>query len=178
MTTATASISLCSPAMRAWSQLREGTLAEVINNKLFVLGSPSPYHQRISRRLLCALDAHIMAHDLGEVFDAPIDVHLCEGVVVIPDIVFIAKANPIIIAHNGLHGSPDVHIEVLSRGNKEHDLITKKKLYEKAGVKEYWIIDQSTKKSYGYLLENNQYHEPLIMTSKVHIRILDKEISF
>lgn len=164
--------------MRAWSQLREGTLAEVINNKLFVLGSPSPYHQDISLDLAYALKAHVIEHASGKVYTAPVDVHLREGVVVIPDLVFIAKDSPVVIAHNGLHGSPNLHIEILSRGNKEHDLITKKKLYEEAGVKEYWIIDQVTKESYGYLLENNTYRDPLIMNSKIHIRVINKEIHF
>jgi Uma2 family endonuclease len=56
-----------------------------------------------------------------------------------PDIVFIAKENLSIIQEH-IHGVPDLIIEVLSEGNKSHDLKTKKELYEKFGVKEYWII--------------------------------------
>jgi Uma2 family endonuclease len=176
--THTTTISLCSPAMRAWSQLREEILAEVVNDKLFVLPSPSPYHQRISRKLLRRLDEYIETHNLGEIFDAPIDVHLHAGVVIVPDLVFVAQNNPVLVAGNGLHGVPDLLIEILSPGNKNHDLITKKKIYEQNGVKEYWIVDPFTKETYGYLLQNNRYNEPLVMNSKLHIRILDREISF
>jgi Uma2 family endonuclease len=32
-------------------------------------------------------------------------------------------------------------VEVLSPSNRDHDLLTKKALYDRAGVKEYWIVD-------------------------------------
>jgi Uma2 family endonuclease len=178
MTQATATIDLSSPAMKAWAKLPEGVLAEVINDKLEILASPSPYHGNISLDIAYVLKTHIMKHGSGKVFHAPVDVHLRKGVVVIPDIVFVAEDNQLVIADNGLHGSPDLHIEILSPRNKKRDLITKKKLYEEAGVKEYWIVDQFTKESYGYLLQDNAYGKPLIMNSKIHIRVLDTEVAF
>ncbi len=164
--------------MKAWRKLPEGVLAEVIDDRLYILASPSPYHGRISLRLACELDDYVRSNELGEVFHSPIDVHLRKGGVVIPDILFVAKGNDLTVNGNGLHGIPDLHIEILSPNNKAHDLITKKELYENAGVKEYWIIDQLTKESWGYLLENNHYDEPLVMNSEVHIRILNKAIKF
>ena len=55
------------------------------------------------------------------------------------------------------HGSPDLLIEFLSPSNNDYDLITKKNLYEKFGVKEYWIIDPFTKETLVYQLVNSRY---------------------
>jgi Uma2 family endonuclease len=51
---------------------------------------------------------------------------------------------------NGVHGAPDAVIEILSPGSVYHDLIKKRKLYEKHGVKEYWMIDPESKEVIGY----------------------------
>ncbi|HEX8059662.1 MAG TPA: Uma2 family endonuclease [Cyclobacteriaceae bacterium] len=178
MTRATTTIDLSTPAMKAWAKLPVGVLAEVINDQLEILASPSPYHQRTLLKVTLALAAYITNHKSGELFCAPVDVHLKEGVVVIPDIVYIAKDNPIIIANNGLHGSPDLHIGFLSPRNKKRDLITKKKLYEQTDVKEYWIIDPIGKDTQGYLLRDGRYDEPLEMKSEINVRILKKKIRF
>ncbi|EMY77758.1 putative restriction endonuclease [Leptospira weilii serovar Ranarum str. ICFT] len=58
-----------------------------------------------------------------------------------PDLIFISKAKSAIIRQKRIEGAPDWIAEILSEGNAYHDLKTKKKLYEKHGVEEYWIVD-------------------------------------
>ena len=59
---------------------------------------------------------------------APFDVYLDEHAnAVQPDIVFVTKKNRSIIELH-IHGVPDLVVEVLSEGNKSHDL-TKRKIY-------------------------------------------------
>ena len=53
--------------------------------------SPVPRHQRISRKIEFMLEKFVSENDLGEVFDAPCDVHLDDENVVQPDILFISK---------------------------------------------------------------------------------------
>jgi Uma2 family endonuclease len=52
------------------------------------------------------------------------------------------------------HGVPDLVIEILSSSNKDHDLVKKKNLYERFGIKEYWIIDPDTKAIIVYMLDS------------------------
>jgi Uma2 family endonuclease len=61
---------------------------------------------------------------------------------------------------DGVHGVPDFIIEILSPGNKDYDLNLKKNLYQKFGVKEYWIIDPETNIATGFELINSKY-EPV-----------------
>ena len=172
-------IDLSIPAMRAWEKLPENIHAEVINGKLYILPQPTLYHARIVTCISIEL-ANYVDNEMGEVFFSPIGVFLLEASnAVVPDIIFISKDNPLLqLDRKGIFGPSDLHIEILSPGNRKHDLVTKKNLYEKAGVKEYWIVNPDTKDSWGYLLENNRFDEPLVMNSKIHIRILNKTINF
>lgn len=167
-------------AMQAFRKLPEGTLAEVINDELYVSPSPTTYHQKISIKLKVDLYVYVQRHGLGTMFDTPTDIHLAKSKsVLIPDIHFIANSNKKIkIERGGVYGAPDLIVEILSPGTRNRDLTIKKRLYEKAGVREYWIVDPETKETHGYLLKNGAYDSPLKLKSKVNIRILNKTFDF
>lgn len=177
MTVATIDYSI--PAMREWKKLPEGILAEVISGTLYVSPPPTPYHQRTSHRLYVDITNHVESNQLGEMFFAPTGIVLKDGTnVVIPDIVFISKDNPLIINRKGVHGPPDLCIEILSPSTGERDKTIKHALYEQAGVKEYWLADPETKDATGFILEKGTYGTPLKMNSKIHVRILNKTFKF
>ena len=138
--------------MEVFKMLPETTLAEVIDNQLYMSPAPILRHQRVTSKLWKVLDQYVEDEDLGEVFISPADVFLDEeSNAVQPDIFFISKGRLDIADDNGgVHGVPDLIIEVLSPGNSQHDKVKKKELYQKFGVKEYWIVDPETRKAIGY----------------------------
>ena len=144
--------------MEVYKMLPEGTLAEVINGQLYMSPSPNTNHQRVSGKIESLLRSYVENHSLGEMFHAPYNVYFDEeNNAVQPDIIFVSTQNSDIVKSHGIVGVPDLIVEFLSPGNNKHDLVTKKELYEKFGVKEYWIIDPATKESLVYQLKNNQY---------------------
>ncbi len=145
--------------MEVYKMLPEGTLAELINGKIYMSPSPVTEHQRIISRLLNKMFSYVDEQRSGEVFVAPFDVYLDEHSNAIqPDIIFVSNTNAHIVQDH-IHGVPDLLVELLSPGNKTHDTVTKKNLYEKFGVKEYWIVDPATKESIGYQLVDGRYQE-------------------
>jgi Uma2 family endonuclease len=121
---------------------------------------------------------YIEAQNLGEVFIAPFDVYLDEQQnAVQPDIIFVSKERLFII-ENHIHGVPDLLIEILSEGNKSHDLKTKKDLYETFGVKEYWAIDPTTKEAIGYFLTAGKYAEAINVVARIDSKILAHSFEF
>lgn len=147
--------------MEVFKSLPEGTLAELIDNILYMSPSPVSKHQIALNEINFQLLQYFKKHSSGSVFISRLDVFLDEeNNAVQPDIIVIMNENRHIIHENGyIHGVPDLLIEVLSPGNKEHDLIIKKDLYERFGVKEYWIVDPDTKLSLGYVLEGTKYKQ-------------------
>lgn len=123
----------------------DGHRREAIEGELYVTPAPSSQHQRVSRRLLYALEAILGARGLGELFFAPIGVEFPateEGVQ--PDIVFVSRARRGIIVEEGIRGAPDLVIEILSPTTAHRDRGVKRKLYERQGIGQYWIVDLDT----------------------------------
>ena len=58
---------------------------------------------------------------------------------------------------NGIHGVPDLIVEVLSHGTEKKDRGYKKDLYEKCGVREYWLVDTENQTVEVYLLKNEKF---------------------
>jgi Uma2 family endonuclease len=119
----------------------DGKRHELIDGDHFMTPSPSTRHQRISRKLMTALDVFLRINNLGEVFDAPMDVVLSETDVVQPDILFISAGRASIITDKNIQGAPDLVVEILSDGTRKTDEVIKRKLYERHGIAEYWVVD-------------------------------------
>lgn len=138
--------------------LPEATLAEVIDETLYMSPAPSPAHQKILQKIFKMIDDYVETNSLGEVFISPVDLFLDEhSNAVQPDLVFLHAKRPVRVDEIGLHGVPALILEVLSPGNTKHDTVIKKGLYERFKVNEYWIIDPKSKKATGYVLSENRY---------------------
>jgi Uma2 family endonuclease len=146
--------------MEVYKLLPEGTQAEVIDGNIFMSPIRTAEHQKIVAALTAYMFLYSRERSLGEVYISLFDVFLDETAnAVQPDIIFVTNNNLTIVREDGIHGSPDLLIEILSPVNESHDKVKKKALYEKFGVKEYWIIDPKTKEATGYFLENGSYVE-------------------
>jgi len=110
--------------------------------------SPAPMrgHQKLSARLFNQVYDYLKGK-LCEVYAAPFDILLPEGeesddevdTVVQPDIVVICDKSK--LTKRGARGAPDWVIEILSPRTAKKDFETKFHLYERHGVREYWIVD-------------------------------------
>lgn len=147
---------------------------ELIEGDLIMTPSPTTKHQRISRKLEFFIEKHVVENNLGEVFYAPYDVHLDNENVLQPDILFVSKERTAIINEKNIKGVPDLVIEILSESTAYRDVIQKKKLYARFGVKEYWIVACDDKLIEVYQLKhkdeyklNKTYYENDILESHV-----------
>ena len=88
-------------------------------------------------------------------FAGRIDLYLSEKDRVIPDMMVVCNSD--IIKKDGVHGAPDLIVEVLSPSTANRDRGYKKDLYERSGIKEYWIVDPENRSIEVYLLRKNRY---------------------
>ncbi len=126
---------------RDYLLLPEGDRRELIGGEFLVVPAPTPHHQRVSARLQRALHDFVEANGLGEVFDAPIDVVLSEENVVQPDLIFVARDRASVVRETHVAGAPDLVVEIVSPSTADRDRETKRRLYFKYGVREYWLVD-------------------------------------
>jgi len=163
-----------------YKSLPEGSLVELIDNTIYMSPAPKFIHQKTSRIIARQLENLIVDTGLGEVISAPFDVYLDEkSNAVQPDITLILSENIHIIGEDGcVHGIPDMLIEILSTGNEANDTIKKKELYERFGVKEYWIVDPTLKLATGYTLINGKYKMLDVVTGTINSPLLRISVKF
>jgi Uma2 family endonuclease len=115
---------------------------ELIKGRIFKMSpAPNVRHQKISGTLFLALGNFLQKKEC-QIFSAPFDVRLMKEdqyTVVQPDLCVIC--DPDKLDEQGCIGAPELIIEILSPGNSKKEMQDKFKLYEKAGVLEYWLVD-------------------------------------
>lgn len=123
-------------------KLSEFTRAELIDGKLYVMATPNRIHQYLSMQISFQFHLHIKGKNgKCHVYTAPFGVRLFDDArtYVQPDISVICRKD--IMDEKGCQGAPDLVVEIVSPSNASHDYITKMVQYQKAGVREYWIVD-------------------------------------
>jgi Uma2 family endonuclease len=120
----------------------DGQRHELIDGEHYVTPSPNPRHQRILGSLHLEIGNYLKAHQIGEVFFAPLDVVLSDIDVVEPDLLYMSRerAARVLVPQN-VRGAPELVVEIASKGTRKRDETIKRALYERAGVSEYWVID-------------------------------------
>jgi Uma2 family endonuclease len=114
---------------------------EILEGEMHMVPAPSTVHQHVLLNLVWALRDFVIANDLGEVFVAPCDVVLSPTNVVQPDLFFISSARSHIITEQNIQDAPDLVVEIVSPSSEAIDRQTKRRVYARHGVGEYWIVD-------------------------------------
>jgi Uma2 family endonuclease len=127
---------------------------ELINGELVKKSAPSPLHQLVSIKLSSLMHRFAVEHQLGVVLCAPVDVYVDDENVPQPDVLFIAQSNKNIITDEGIIGSPNLVVEILSPSSVKRDRSQKMHLYQRLVVPEYWIIDPRSQTLEIYLLQS------------------------
>ena len=119
----------------------DGKRHEIIDGEHYVTPSPNLKHQAASGNLFGLLWTHLRRHPIGRIFAAPFDVVFSDLDVVEPDLLYVSRDRFEVLTRQHVRGAPDLVIEILSPGTRRTDEMTKRKLYERFGVLEYWVVD-------------------------------------
>ena len=124
---------------------------EIINGEAFMMAAPSRIHQEICFEMGRQLGNYLEGKQC-KAYPAPFGVRLFQragdspedvDTIVEPDISVICDRSK--LDQYGCNGAPDLVIEVLSPSTQRHDQLVKLNLYQRAGVREYWIVDPENK---------------------------------
>ena len=139
----------------------ENERAEIIDGEAVMMAPPSTAHQLISGALFAQLH-NFLEGKKCQVIPAPFAVRLFEkdgdspddvDTMVEPDISVVCDRDK--LDGKGCKGAPDMVVEILSPSTHRHDRITKYNLYQRAGVREYWIVEPETQTVQVFLRNEN-----------------------
>jgi Uma2 family endonuclease len=123
------------------------------NGELIKMAPVTDEHDDFSGYLFILLKAYFSFRKIGRVKREPYLMRVdAVGLKREPDLQVILNDNPGEITRTAMLGPADICIEVVSEESIERDYGTKFKLYEKAGVKEYWLLDYLRKAAHFYRL--------------------------
>lgn len=128
--------------LRHW---KDDTRWELIDGEAYAMTGPSWQHQSVVMGLAAQLMTHFRMHGC-RVLPAPFDVRLAHGdepdddvtTTVQPDISVVCDLSK--LDERGCRGAPELVVEVLSPSTAGRDHLTKRALYERHGVQEYWLV--------------------------------------
>jgi len=147
----------------------------------FMAPAPNLEHQEVAGEIFRQI-ANALIGKKCRVFIAPIDVRLTQQVdsnddqidtVVQPDVIVVCDNSK--LDRRGVCGAPDWVLEVLSPATASHDQIKKRKLYERHGVREYWLVHPIDRILTIYRLQGKEFAKPsfIELSGETAISVLD-----
>ncbi len=127
---------------------------ELIGGKIIAMSPAATNHNRIADNIHGIFWSYLRGKKCVPFGDGE-KVFLTETDHYVPDFMVICDRDKIKL--DGIHGAPDLVVEVLSPGTAKNDRGVKKAVYESSGVPEYWIVDPAGKSIEVYLLEDGYY---------------------
>jgi Uma2 family endonuclease len=138
----------------------DGRRHELIDGEHVVTPSPVRQHQRIVMNLAAPLLWYLRDHPIGTMFNVPLDVILSPHDVVEPDLLYFShEREKRFEPSDWVKGAPNLVVEVASPATKRRDETLKRRLYERAGVDEYWLVDPASRSVLVLRLEDGGYVE-------------------
>ena len=133
---------------------------EIIEEVKFMAPSPGWSHVNVTANLVTIIGGYARIKKLGIAVADNFDVHFPDGSLFRPDFIFVSAEKAKVLFENRdatLHGVPDMVAEIFSKSTMKRDLGLKKDIYERNGVREYWIIDPWSENIQVYLLRDGKY---------------------
>ena len=127
---------------------------ELIGGQVFMQAAPAVNHNRVAGNIYYMFKSFLRGKRC-EAFSDGVDVHFDAENTFRPDVMIVCRKD--IIKRDGIHGAPDLVVEVLSRSTARFDRNEKKTVYEKYGVKEYWLVNYMDKTIEVHLLHDGKF---------------------
>ena len=139
----------------AWCD--EDVRAEWVDGEVILMPPVNLEHDDLNTWLITLLRTFIDQHDLGTLHENLLIRFAQQRRRRVPDLCFVARDRAHLLQPTYLDGAPDLMLEIISPDSQSRDRREKFEEYERAGVREYWIIDPLSKTAEAYRLEGKKF---------------------
>ena len=133
---------------------KEEPRTEIIGGKVVMFAAPSGVHEDVVDNIRDIFRDYLRGKPC-RVFSSNRAVFLADGEVYLPDVKVVCDRSK--IKADGIHGAPDLVVEVLSPSTGRYDRGRKMQVYERCGVREYWIVEPVNRSIEQYVLEDGRF---------------------
>ena len=136
----------------AYSYSQNDEEYELINGQVYMMARPNTNHMTIETNIVTTFKNYLKGKSCRPFNET--DVFLSDDTNVVPDVMIVCE--PEIIKSDGIYGTPDLIVEIASPSTARRDRMEKFAVYEKYGVKEYWIVSPQEKRVEVYIRKDNK----------------------
>jgi Uma2 family endonuclease len=129
------------------AQVKDYEKADLIDGVIYMASPENTGSADIFGWLYSLLFDYTEIRDLGKIFGSRVACKLSEFNAPEPDMLFVPKRDKKKILRGRIDGSPALAVEIVSPESQARDYDLKWELYQKYGVREYWIIDEVQRKA-------------------------------
>ncbi len=119
----------------------EDKKAELIDGRIVIYPPVFDTHARLYGFLLCIVGGFVDKFHLGRVIGCRYAVCIAEDQTYEPDLMFVQRDRTHLMTQAKMLETPDLVIELVSSVNADYLRGSKRLNYEKAGLRELWLID-------------------------------------
>jgi len=140
-----------------FSLVPEGQKADLIDGVIYMASPDSPVHNRLACFVQFLMQGYARGRSLGDIYVSRVAFVLSEWRAPEPDIAFLCAERLGDVQPGRINGGPDIAVEIVSHESRTRDYVEKKRLYEEAGVSEYWLVDPIQRRVEFFRLEAGRY---------------------
>ena len=126
---------------------------ELINGETYMMARPNTNHMKVEGNIFNAFKNYLKGKRCIPFNET--DVFLSDEDNFVPDVMIVC--DPDIIEDDGIHGAPDLVVEILSPSTAKRDKADKFRKYEQYGVKEYWLVSPEAKSVDVYIRKDDKF---------------------
>ena len=131
--------------------------AELVDGVIYIMAPPSDPHEALSVWLARVLGLYVEVRGLGELRAGRSGVLISSTSLREPDMLFFQKSRLDQMTERGVHGAPDLAVEIVESAKARREAVAKQVHYERIGIREYWVIDRPQREVRQWLLEGGRY---------------------
>ena len=147
----------------------DGKRHEILDGEHYVTPSPKPRHQVIVGNLYFVITSWLEANPIGRLYLSPLDVVMSNVDIVEPDLLYLSNERAAAaLTEINVRGIPELLVEIASSGTRKRDEGVKRRLYERAGVIEYWIVDPEVECVRVYRREGDKFTRAIELSREHH----------
>jgi Uma2 family endonuclease len=151
--------------------VKDGQKGDLIDGVIYVASPDNTDANELNGWLYRLIGDYVELNDLGKVYVSRVAFRLSDTNGPEPDIAFVRNERLDSVRRGNVEGPPDLAVEIVSPDSIERDYEKKRHQYERAGVREYWIVDEMEEKVTLLRLEKGKFREARprkgVFTSKV-----------
>jgi Uma2 family endonuclease len=153
----------------------DGQKADLIDGAIYMASPDNLESNDLNGWLIVVMRGLAARQDAGRIFFSRVAFRLNAENSPEPDVAFVRKDRLHLLLEGFVDGPPDLAVEIVSPESRDRDYQTKRRLYQKAGVSEYWIIDEEEQKvTLLRLGRDRRYHEARRQKGWLVSRVLPK----